>query len=100
MVDVLVQADERSRNQGWIQGKIVAVNEDTLFIEYPLSPISYDGKISRWSTELQRFESKTKEDYEWRNKTLVEGLKDFECEVHDKTAWYKSTVFEIKMDTT
>lgn len=30
MVDVLVKADETSGNTGWIQGKIVGVNEDIL----------------------------------------------------------------------
>lgn len=75
------------------------MNEDTLQIEYPKSPIFYDGKISRWATELQRFESKTKADYEWREKTFVEGLKDFECDIHDKQGWYKSTIFELKMES-
>lgn len=79
-----------------MQATVVGVNADTLFIEFPLSPIFYDGRINRWSTELAQFESKTKQDYEWRRDKLAMGAKDFECEVHDKSTWNKSTILEIK----
>lgn len=51
-----------------------------------------------WSTDLAPFESKTKEDYAWR-KEFLEGAKDYEVDIHDKSTWCKGTIFEIKKQT-
>ena len=47
--------------------------------------------MDRWSTDLVQFETKTKEDYEWR-KTVLQNAINLECDVHDKSSWNKSTV--------
>jgi len=44
---------------------------------------------------LMPFESKTKLDYEWRDKFLA-GAEMLECDIHDKSVWCKGTVFEVK----
>jgi hypothetical protein len=51
-----------------MQGLITSVNldGDTLNVEFPDSSCIYDGIVDRWSTNIMKFESKTKEDYEWR----------------------------------
>lgn len=47
--------------------------------------------MNRWSTDLLVFETKTKEDYEWRRSILTTKV-DLECEIHDKSTWNKSTI--------
>lgn len=98
-VDVYCNADERGpscKNRGWMQAQISAVvDDDDLYLEFPLVGDSFDRKISRWSSDLAPFESKTKEDYEWRRQNLV-NAKDFECDAHDKNKWEKATIFEVK----
>lgn len=66
-VDAYVKADEKGRLFGWMQGRIVAVMKDTLSLEFPKSSMYYDRTVDRWSTDLLPFETKTKEDYEWRD---------------------------------
>ena len=50
-----------------MQGRIVAAMKDTLSLEFPKSSMYYDRTVDRWSTDLLPFETKTKEDYEWRD---------------------------------
>lgn len=42
-----------------------------------------------------KFETKTKADYEWRTQNLINAV-DFECDVHDKMSWNRSTIFEVR----
>jgi hypothetical protein len=103
MIDVYVRGEERQKPVcGYLQAQITAlVGDDDLYIEFPLSSNEYDQRISRWSSNLAPFESKTKEDYEWR-RDLVANLdaeKGLECDVNDKTQWNKSTIFEVKKKT-
>jgi hypothetical protein len=52
-VDVYVNADERGKLKGWMQAQITAViDDDDLFLEFPLSSLTYDGRMSRWSPDL------------------------------------------------
>ena len=95
---MLVKADEKGQTSGFLQAKIMRVEQDTLFVEYPESSNFYDGQIDRWATEICAFESKTKEDYAWR-KEFLENAKDFEVDAHDKSTWLKSTIFEVKPKT-
>lgn len=74
-----------------MQGKVVGVEEDDFSVEFPLSPISYDRKVNRWSTDLAPFESKTKDDYEWRTNVLAK-TEQLECEIHDKSTWNKGHI--------
>lgn len=68
---------------------------DDLYLEFPLSQNIYDGRMDRWSTDLVQFETKTKEDYEWRRQNLVNATM-LEVDVHDKSSWNKATIFEVK----
>ena len=51
-----------------------------------------DKFIDRWSVEIAQYETKTKELFEWKSNLKVGSL----CDVHDKTVWNKSTIFDIK----
>jgi hypothetical protein len=98
MVDVLVKADDRSRLKGWMQGKITATfddDKDSIRVEFPDSVQFYDTKVSRWSMDVMRFESQTKEDWAWRRETLSNSV-DLECEIHDKASWNKGTIIDYK----
>lgn len=59
-----------------------------------MSPLSYDKNVNLWSTDIAPFESKTKEDYEWRA-TVLSKTEQLECEVHDKSTWNKSTILSF-----
>lgn len=86
MLDVWVKADDKitSSLQGWMQGKVVDLEDDQLDIIFPESPPLYDKEFNRYASELAQFESKTKDDYAWRRATMKEGL---ECDAHDKCTW-------------
>jgi len=92
-VDVLLKADERGILQGWMQGEIESVSGDNLWVSYPDSSDYYDAYIDRWALELAPFETRTKEDYEWR-RSMVKNMT--EVDLHDKSSWMKGTVFEVK----
>lgn len=97
-IDVLVKADEKSSMTGFLQAVITRVEGDTLFLEFPESSNFYDTSMDRWATQICPFESKTKEDYEWRRENLTQA-KDFEVDSHDKSSWLKATIFETKQQT-
>lgn len=97
-IDVYVKADERGKVFGWMQGNIDQVYGDALAISFPKSTINYDCRVDRWSTDLMPFETKTKDDYAWRNQFL-ENASMFECDVHDKSTWSKATILEVKKKT-
>jgi hypothetical protein len=78
-----------------MQAQVTKVDNDSLYIEFPLSSNQFDTSIDRWSTDLLPFESKTKADYEWRSKFLA-SAEMLECDIHDKSVWCKGTVFEVK----
>jgi hypothetical protein len=63
--------------------------------DIPLSKCEYNGVVNRWSTRLMKFESKTKQDYEWRQ-TLIAQAKNFECDVHDMSTWCNATISKVK----
>lgn len=99
MVDVMVATDPAGRNAGWMQGKIISLNQDILSIEFILSPRGYDRKVTRWSTDIALFESKTKEDYAWRHEQVAKAVAySFEAEVHDKSTWNKSTIIDFRTE--
>jgi len=51
-----------------------------------------DRYLDRWSVEIAKYESKTKELFEWKSTLKVDSLVD----AHDKTVWNKSTILDIK----
>jgi hypothetical protein len=75
MVDAYIKADELKTNHsplyGWLQARVVSVDGEKLYLEFEKSSNMYDASFDRWSTEIAPFESKTKEDYEWRASTFV-----------------------------
>jgi hypothetical protein len=48
--------------------------------------------MDRWSVEIAPFESKTKDNWEWRKTITVNQVVDS----HDKSVWNKSTILDIK----
>ena len=81
-LDVCIRADEKSSITGWAQATVKEVKEDELTLEFDLTTPDYDGVINRWSTYIAKFESKTKNDHEWR-KNILSNCKDVEIDAHD-----------------
>ena len=54
-----------------------------LKIEFPENPPDLDGEANRWSISLDKFESKTKEDYEWKRTKLIKPDETVEIDAHD-----------------
>jgi hypothetical protein len=79
MLDALVlhldKAGQRG-GAGWSQGKIVKIDGDALYLEYPTEPVEMDRRIDRWSVEIAPFESKTKETWEWKQTIKVDDEVD------------------------
>lgn len=48
--------------------------------------------MDRWSVEIAPFESKTKENWEWKESLKIGSTVDS----HDKSVWNKSTILDIK----
>lgn len=94
-VDVNIGGDDKSKTTGWVQGKIVDISGDKLSIEFPDLPPQHDCDTDRWSINLMKFESKTKEDYEWRRSWANEESKDIEVDMHDGYKWEEGTIFDI-----
>lgn len=68
-----------------------------LKIEFPEYSPNLDGEMDRWSTSIAKFESETKEDYEWKRTKLIKPNEIVEIDAHDHQTWIRSTVF--KTDT-
>ena len=98
MVDVMIDGDEKAKTQGWVQGRVAGINGDELAIEIPELPPQYDLTIDRWSINLSQFESKTKEDYEWRRSWASEESTNIELDVHDHYKWEEGTIFDISVE--
>ena len=81
------------KSTGWLQGTVVAVKNDRLSIAFLDSDPKQDKVVDRWSTSLAKAGSKTKEDHEWRQATLV-GKTDVVCDVYDGNDWMEATIFE------
>jgi hypothetical protein len=99
-IDVLVKADDRSSLKGWMQGKIASVDEDQLNVIFPESSQAYDCRVERYAAEIAQFESKTKDDYEWKRTSIAEWM---EVDAHDKFSWNKATLVktdEVKIQGT
>ena len=91
MIDAI--ADESSfRCSGWSQARISSVNGDVLQLEYIFDVKAVDRLMDRWSVEIAPFESKTKENWEWRQTLSINTVVDS----HDKSVWNKSTILDIK----
>ena len=65
---------------------------------FPNSSNAYDKFLDIWSTDLAQFESKTRQDYAWREGKLV-GAVNYEVDIHDKGTWCAGTIFEVKEKT-
>lgn len=91
MVDALID-EHNTRCSGWSQAKISQVNGDLLQLEFIYDMKSVDKFVDRYSIEIAQFESKTKEDWEWKA-TLQKGSL---VDANDKAVWNKSTILDIK----
>ena len=68
---------------------------DSLMIKCLDATTYYDVKCSRFDLLLQPFESKTAEDYKWRNEVVV-GSNELEIKIHDKTSWNDGFIRDFK----
>lgn len=93
-------SDDKQKSRGWVQCRIDRVEGDILSLVFPDLPTDWDADYDRWSTDLAEFETKTKEDYAWRNENLANpDLKDFILDMHDKFKWEEGTIFDIVENT-
>jgi hypothetical protein len=90
-VDAIVQEDN-NRCSGWSQAVIGSINGDAMHLNFTHDTKNSDRYLDRWSVEIALFETKTKENFEWRSSLKVGSVVDS----HDKTVWNKSTILQIK----
>lgn len=65
-LDVFIESDRESKITGWVQGYVSEINNDELNVVMEDIPPWNDGGIDRWATFIAKFETKTKQIYEWR----------------------------------
>ena len=98
-LDICIKYDDVTTLLGWAQASVTEVRGDDLDIEFDYINAGYDGTVSRWSTFIAQFESKTKDDYEWRKKYLVNPSNLFNVDCHDKRNWFGSSILKQKYET-
>jgi len=94
-VDALLHHYDRmgsSRGSGWSQARIARVEQDALFLEYPMEPKESDRSLDRWSVEIAPFESKTAEIWEWKKTLKANDHVDVR---DDAFKWLKATILQI-----
>jgi hypothetical protein len=89
---MLSKADERISHKGWMQAKIMTVHEDMLWLQFINASDFYDTHVDRYAVEIAPFESKTKDDYAWRD--TIETWTQLDA--HDKFSWGKATIMDVK----
>lgn len=68
------------------------MEDDTLYLTFTMEPSSSDRMIDRWSVELAKFESKTKDIWEFKKTITV----DMQLDAQDDTfKWMKSTIIAL-----
>lgn len=70
-VDVKVSGDEKDKTSGWAQACITRIEGELLSVVFPELPTDFDRDVAVWSTDVAQFETRTKEDYEWRRANLA-----------------------------
>ena len=65
MVDAI--QDEIFTCPGWSQAKISNIDGETLQLQFIYDTKNTDRYLDRWSVDIAKFESKTKELFEWKN---------------------------------
>ena len=67
-VDVMIITNDNDvKIEGWVQATVARVNGDDLKLELEELPMIYDRIEDRYSNSLAKFQSKTKEIYDWKN---------------------------------
>lgn len=95
----MIDGDDKQKTQGWVQGNVVRISGSTLSMEIPYLPPNFDHDLDRWSINIAEFETKTKEDYEWRKTWAKEGSSmDCEVDMHDFYKWEEGTIFDIALE--
>lgn len=59
------------------------------------STSNYNCSVERWSTNVAPFETKTKDDYAWRNEYLNNNHKMIEVDINDKGVWRQGTILSF-----
>ncbi len=90
MIDA-IQEEQEAKCSCWGQARIAAINDDLLHLEFFNAAKSADRVMERYALELAEFETKSKENFEFK-KELKEG-DTVDC--NDKTTWCKSTILKI-----
>jgi hypothetical protein len=64
---VKIDGDEKVQKiKGWVQGKVESIEGEMVNIIFPELPEDYDHAQPIWTQDIAQFETKTKEDYQWR----------------------------------
>ena len=98
-LDMRIRYDDKSSLEGWTQVSVVKVSGDDLDIRFDLLNTLEDMKINRQSPLIARFETKTKEDHEWRTKNLIDCKENFNVDCHDREAWWGSSILKTMYET-
>ena len=93
-LDICIKYDDKSSLLGWAQATVKEIRDDDMDIQFDYINQEYDGTLSRWSTFIAQYESKTKEDYEWRKTKLVDAENLYNVDCHDKQHWFGSSILK------
>ena len=93
-LDICIKYDDKSKLVGWAQATVKEIRDDDMDIQFDHINQEYDGTLSRWSTFIAQYESKTKEDVEWRKANLVNAANFYNVDCHDTQKWFGSSILK------
>ena len=69
-------------------------------LSFPELPCFYDHDLPNWSADIAEFETRTKNDYEWRRACFANPeVTDYICDMHDNIKWEQGTIFDVREDS-
>jgi len=70
-------------------------------IIFPDLPEEYDHHQPIWTLDIAEFESKTKDDYQWRHDCFgTPGKSGYVLDMHDSLRWEQGTIWDVYEQTT
>ena len=101
-IDVRIDGDMKCQKiKGWVQGQVDSIKGERVHIIFPELPEEYDHSQPIWTLDIAEFESKTKDDYQWRQDCFgTVGKSDYILDMHDNIRWEQGTIWDVYEDTT
>lgn len=98
MVDAVLHYQPKAganfnKGSGWTRATIAKIEEDTLFLQYPMEARAEDRTLDRWSVEIAEHKTKTEESWAWKATIKVDDQLDA---LDDCGKWLKATIIAIE----